>query len=68
MKKPRLGDKIRFVPDAFIGEPYRHDQKRGVYPREVTGTVIYINEKHRFCDVGYEIYGSKLRESFKFEE
>lgn len=68
MKKPKLGDRISFIPEAFTGEPVWHDQKRGAYPRTVTGTVVYINDKHRFCDVEYEVHGYKLREAFKFEE
>lgn len=68
MNKPKLGDRISYIPEAFTGEPVRHDQKRGDYLRTVTGTVVYINDKHRFCDVEYEVHGYKLREAFKFEE
>lgn len=65
MERPNLGDKLRFVPDAFVD--YKEERMgRLVLPRDVLGRVVYLNEAHRFFDVEYELNGVKLRESFLF--
>lgn len=35
-------------------------------PREVTGTIIHINQAHRYFTVEYEVNGYKLRQGIKF--
>jgi hypothetical protein len=63
----KLGMEVRFTPAAFFGE--NSAQREGTpmqIPRQVTGKISYINEAHRYYTVDYEIYGVKLRESFKF--
>lgn len=66
MNKPKLGDRIRFLPAAFAGERGEPGQKDNTYPREVTGRVVYINQRHRFFDVEFELNGYRLREAFKY--
>ena len=65
---PEIGDRRTFVPAAFEGE---HQQGlRSIRPdadAKVTGTVIYINEAHRWCRVRFELPGGvPAFECFKF--
>lgn len=60
-----IGDKIRFKPAAWLDNPeaYSFVTKQ----REVTGTVCYINEPHRYYRVVYErAPGCIGYECFKF--
>ena len=65
---PEIGDRRTFVPAAFEGE---HQQGlRAIRPEaeaEVTGTVVYVNEAHRWFRVRYETPdGGVQHESFKY--
>ena len=65
---PEIGDRRTFVPAAFEGE---HQQGlRSIRPdadAKVTGTVIYINEAHRWYRMRYDLPGGvPAFECFKF--
>ncbi len=65
---PEIGDRRTFVPAAFEGE---HQQGlRSIRPdadAKVTGTVISINEAHRWCRVRFELPGGvPAFECFKY--
>lgn len=65
---PEIGDRRTFIPAAFEGE---HQQGlRAIRPEaeaEVTGTVVYVNEAHRWCRVRYDLPGGvPAFECFKF--
>jgi hypothetical protein len=64
--QPRLGEKIRFAPDAFVGEHDPAQPKAAAVPKMVTGIVSYINEPHRYYTVEFPVRGVTMRESFKF--
>lgn len=61
---PELGDKIRFKPTAyFTGVANFGGSELDIY---VTGTVIYINEEHRYYRVQYETPCCIGHECFKY--
>ena len=64
-----IGDPVRFVPSAFTDfgatVSLRHAQElRAAYM--LSGTVVYINEAHRYYTVAAVCFGHELRESFKY--
>lgn len=66
MAKLEVGAECRFTPSAFAGEK---SGKMGnvEIPREVTGTIVYINRPHRFFTVMAMIHDKiPLHECFKF--
>lgn len=65
---PKIGQKIRFTPAAWLGEAPAGDTRRKKVqtPREVTGEIKYINPAHRCYLVEYEIHGYTQRETFKY--
>lgn len=64
MTDPQIGDKVRFKPSAyFTGVANFSGSELDVW---VTGTVIYINEAHRYYRVAYEKPGCIGHECFKF--
>lgn len=64
--KPRLGEQMSFIPEAFFGETKGTLPGREELPRRVTGQVTYINETHHWFRVEYEVNGYRLSECFKF--
>lgn len=58
-----VGDKVRFIPGAFLehSENFAEELRR-----EVTGTVIQVNEEHRWYRVEYDMPGYIGHECFKF--
>lgn len=57
---------MTFVPAAFLnGVGTLENIKRGTLG-EVTGHVVYINEKHRYCRVEFDLPGCKGYECFKY--
>lgn len=65
----RLGDKLRFVPAAWLEKAETNTAKVRISRMEidVTGTVDYISETGRFFRVRYETpHGGTQHECFKF--
>lgn len=65
---PEIGEIKTFVPSSFLTEnggvsllSIRPDLEY-----QVTGTVVYINEQHRWCRVRYETAKGTAFECFKF--
>ena len=56
----RIGQKVRF--DPFEGIKFSDVTS---LRKEVTGTIVAINEKHKWFSVEY---GNKMRTSFKFSD
>lgn len=63
----RIGERYTFVPAAFGAEVDGKGAKQCT-PRRVTGTICYINERHRYFTVAFRAGRTVLRESFKFDE
>ena len=66
--EPELGDRQTFIPAAFEGE---HQQGllsiRPAAEARVTGTVVYINEAHRWYRVRFDLPGGvPAFECFKY--
>ena len=66
--EPDIGDRRTFIPAAFEGE---HQQRllsiRPAADAWVTGTVVYINEAHRWYRVRFDLPGGvPAFESFKY--
>lgn len=63
-----LGEKVRFIPAAFVPECGSVPKGFAGRPLEVVviGTVIHVNAKHRHYTAAYEVSGYRLLESFKF--
>ena len=57
-----IGQKVRFYPFEKI-TGFGSDDNRGNY---VTGTIVYVNEPHRWFSVEYSFHGVKQRTSFLF--
>jgi hypothetical protein len=66
LELPRLGDKVRFAPEAFTGDRDPAQPKRAIVPKVVTGTIVYVNRAHRYYTAEFSARGVTMRESFKF--
>ena len=64
---PEVGETRSFVPAAFTGWTTERAlpslQGKGL---TVTGTVVLVNEAHRWCRVEYQLDGCRFYECFKF--
>ena len=58
--KIHVGDSISIKP--FI---YFHKDGQSLN-KHVRGKVVYVNKRHRYFTVEYQLAGGRLRESFKF--
>lgn len=63
---PRLGDKVRFAPSAFLTANGYEQQIFGVAACRQDGEVCYINEAHHYYRVRYAPQGVAQYECFKF--
>lgn len=63
----KIGDKIRFQPEAFVSTTGKDQHQFGVMDHKVVGRVCLINRAHRWFRVRYETPFGIQRESFKFE-
>lgn len=61
----RTGDKVIFIPAAWVGR--RGAEAGGGYeiPRRVMGTVVEIHLSHRWCRVAYAVPSGVAYEGFK---
>lgn len=67
---PEVGDKIKFIPTAYIDpgggngtQAFKEAKMRSV----VEGTVVEVNEKHRWYRLAYQPEYDRLQhECFKF--
>lgn len=58
----KVGQKVRFDPfEAITG--FGSSDNQG---KPVTGTVVMVNEPHKWFSVEYNFGGGKMRYSFKF--
>ncbi len=60
----KVGQKVRFDPFEEI-TGFGSNDNRG---KPVKGTVVMVNEPHRWFSVEYECGGVKQRTSFKFSQ
>lgn len=58
-----IGAKLPLTPHILIDGRFL-----GRKQKTVTGTVVYINRKHRYFTAEFAFPGGKYRESFKFRE
>ena len=58
-----VGDKIRFVPGANLDKSSGFSDVLG---QKVTGTVVQVNEAHRWARAAYETPQGTRYECFKF--
>ena len=58
-----IGDPVRFAPMAFM---HPGQTRMGEIPFYLDGSVVYVNEPHRYYIAEAECNGYKLREAFKF--
>ena len=63
---PKLGDKIRFAPSAFLSTKGYELDVFNVAAYKQDGEVCYINEAHRYCRVVFYPQGKAQYECFKF--
>ena len=59
----QVGCKVRFVPginESIILSP---EERRAA---TISGTVVYVNCKHKLFEVEFDCGGTKHREAFKF--
>lgn len=69
---PEIGDKITFVPTAYLhglgtGNNGSEESKAYKVRVRVTGTIVSINWHHRWYRVAWETeYGGTQHECFKF--
>lgn len=61
----KIGDKITFIPHAWLGEASARSGKWGTIPVRVQGTVEYINKAHRMFRVRYDTPAGPAYECFK---
>ena len=63
---PKLGDKIRFAPSAFLSTKGHEQDIFGVAAYRQDGEICYINNTHRYYRVRYATQGAAQYECFKF--
>ena len=63
---PKLGDKIRFAPSAFLSANGYEQQMFGVAAYRQDGEICYINRAHRYYRVVFYPQGKAQYECFKF--
>ena len=63
----RVGDKIRFQPEAFVTTTGKDQQQFGAMSHKVTGTVVLVNRANGWFRVRYETTFGTQHECFKFE-
>ena len=66
---PHVGDRIEFVPSAFVTEsktvsPEIIARLRMAY--SLSGRIVYVNREHRYYTAEAECFGRRIRESYKF--
>lgn len=57
----KVGDVVTWTPSAWFDRA-----EFPLAPRQVTGRVVYVNERHCFYVAEAECCGGMLREAFKF--
>ena len=65
---PEIGENRTFIPAAF-DEGYQGSRLSSIRPDvdlAVTGTVVYVNEAHRWYRAEATFPGGTIREGFKF--
>lgn len=59
-----------YIGEPFSWKPAAFEGSNGIMSigklGKVHGRIVYINEAHRYFTAEADIYGCKLRESFKF--
>lgn len=63
----KIGDKIRFQPEAFVTTTGKDQHQFGVMDHKVVGRVCLINRAHRWFRVKYETPFGIQHECFNFE-
>ena len=63
----KIGDKIRFQPEAFVTTTGKDQQQFGAMSHKVTGRVVLINRVGRWFRVRYETPFGIQHECFNFE-
>ena len=61
-----VGDKITFMPTAWTVLATEKARDTFGVATKVTGTIVQINEEHRWYRVRYEVAGTIQHETFKF--
>lgn len=61
-----IGEPWSWTPCAYETQFEEQDPRSIRKKNSVTGKIVYINEAHRYFTAEAEVYGYKLRESFKF--
>jgi hypothetical protein len=59
----QIGQRVRFVPEYMKCKPFSYEERRTA---KVTGTVVYINQAHRYFVAEFDCGNTKQREAFKF--
>ena len=57
----RVGDSISVKPSLYISK-----DGQSFIDKHISGKVVYVNKRHRYFTVEYQLAGGKIRESFKF--
>lgn len=60
MREPRAGDMIQAWPAAF--------ERWANVPHTLPGKIIYVNRRHRYYQVEFQVSGQTIRESYKFDD
>lgn len=63
---PRLTAAVNFVPSGLIVDAERRISHLPGRPKYLTGKIDYINHRHRYFRVRYEMNDFILHECFKF--
>lgn len=57
----RVGDTVSIKPSLYISK-----DGQSFVDKHVRGKVTYVNRRHRYFTVEYQLTGGRIRESFKF--
>ncbi len=63
---PYVGEPYSWKPCAYEGIYGAQDLRSARGTDKLNGRVVYVNREHRYFTAEAQIFGYKLRESFKF--
>lgn len=56
-----VGDTVSIKPSLYVAK-----DGQSFVDKHVSGKIVYVNRRHRYFTVEYQLAGGKIRESFKF--
>lgn len=56
-----VGDTVSIKPSIYVSK-----DGQSFVDKRIRGKIVYVNRRHRYFTVEYQLTGGRIRESFKF--